>query len=81
MNVSPAISIKSVERLAVRMKDSLLGLILTVKLTNWSFADKIPAMKKRLQDMGMKKIITKQLAANGQEFMFQCLTRKGLARD
>ncbi len=77
MNVAPNISIFAVDRLASRMKDSLVGVLLTVKLTSWSFADEIPHMMEHLRAMGMVDVRARQLAYNGQEFLFYGLTLRG----
>ncbi len=77
MNVPPSASLFVVDRLASRMKDCLLGVILTVKLNNWKFADEIPGMREHLRAMGMTRVRARQLASNRQEFCLYGLTRKG----
>ena len=80
LNVHPNVSLFAVDRLASRMKDSLLGVFLTVKLNKWSLADEIPYMLKHVRAMGMVRVRATQLASNRQEIMVFGLTRKGLAR-
>ncbi|MCC7440652.1 MAG: hypothetical protein IT285_03400 [Bdellovibrionales bacterium] len=80
MNVSPAVSLFAVDRLVSRMEESLLGVLLTIKLTDWRFANEIPSMTEHLKAMGMKTVRAKQLASNGQEFLFYGLTEKGARR-
>ncbi len=80
MNVEPRISLYSIDRLASRMTESLLGVFLTVKLNQWSFADQIPNWVEHVQAMGMVRAKAKQLSSNRQEIMIYGLTQKGVRR-
>ncbi len=80
MNVTPSVSLFAVDRLATRMKGSLLGLLLTVKLNQWKLADEIPAMLEHIRVMGMSRVKATQLSSNRQEIFIFGLTRKGVAR-
>jgi 23S rRNA (cytidine2498-2'-O)-methyltransferase len=77
MNVEPRISLYAVDRLGTRMRDSLLGVLLTVKLNQWKFADEIPSMVEHLKAMGMSRVRVAQLSYNRQEIVIYGLTRKG----
>lgn len=80
MNVAPNISLNTVERIAPAYADSLLGVILTLKLNDWKFTDEIPKLLRRVEKLGMIKIRPAQLASNKQEFCVVALTRKGSVR-
>lgn len=80
MNVSPNVSLFAVDRLGTRMKDTLLGVLLTVKLNQWKMADEIPAFLDHVKAMGMAKVRATQLTSNRQEIFIFGLTRKGRAR-
>jgi 23S rRNA (cytidine2498-2'-O)-methyltransferase len=80
MNVEPNVSLYAVDRLVSRMKDSLLGVLLTVKLNQWKFADEIPYFMSYVKAMGMTKVKATQLAYNRQEIMIYGLTRRGMTR-
>ena len=80
MNVAPGISLFQVDRLATRMKDTLLGVILTLKLNEWKMADEIPSMLDHLRAMGMVRLRAAQLSHFRQEILVYGLTRKGLLR-
>ncbi len=80
MNVAPSVSLFAIDRLAVGMKDSLLGVFLTVKLNQWKFADQIPKMLEHVRSMGMVKVRAIQLASHGQEFFIYGVTPKGSTR-
>ena len=80
MNVEPRVSLFQVDRLVTRMSDSLLGVILTVKLNQWSFATEIPHWKEHLKAMGLTRVRATQLPANRREICLVGLTRKGQHR-
>lgn len=80
MNVEPRISLFSVDRLATRMSDTLLGMILTVKLNQWDFAKQVPHWLEHVRLMGMSKVRATQLAHSGREIVIYGITRKGLSR-
>jgi hypothetical protein len=77
MNVEPNVSLYAVDRLASRMKDSLHGLLLTVKLNQWKFADEIPYFLEHVKAMGMVRAKAIQLAYHRQEILIYGLTRRG----
>lgn len=80
MNVDPSISLFAIDRLASRMKESLLGVILTVKMNDWKFAREIPHMIEHVQAMGMVRVKAAQLAYHRREIVIFGLSRKGKAR-
>lgn len=80
MNVTPYVTLFQVDRLATRLRDSLLGVLLTIKLNEWRIAREIPSMFDHLRAMGMVRIRARQLASNKQEIFIFALTRKGAAR-
>lgn len=80
MNVEPRISIFAVDRLASRMKESLLGVFLTLKLNDWKIAREIPSILDHVKAMGMVRVRAAQLSHQRQELLVYGLTRKGLAR-
>lgn len=80
MNVEPRISLVATDRLVTRMKDSLSGVILTLKLNQWSFAREIPAWLDHLKAMGMVRVRATQLSHNRREICVYGLTRIGVAR-
>lgn len=80
MNVAPNITLYQIDRLQARMKSSLLGVLLTVKLNEWKMADEIPQYLEHIRAMGMKDVGATQLATNKQEIFVYGLTAKGLTR-
>jgi 23S rRNA (cytidine2498-2'-O)-methyltransferase len=80
MNTGPDTAIYPVERLAIRMENSLLGVIMTLKLNEWSFSKHIPNWLERIREMGMTRVRATQLAHNRREICVVGMTRQGLAR-
>ena len=80
MNVDPSISLFAIDRLASRMKDTLLGVILTVKMNDWKFAREIPHMIAHVEAMGMVRVKAAQLSLHRREIVIYGLSRKGKAR-
>jgi 23S rRNA (cytidine2498-2'-O)-methyltransferase len=80
MNVTPHVTMFQVDRLATRLSDSLLGVILTIKLNEWKIAREIPHFFDHLRAMGMVRVRARQLASNKQELCLFALTKKGVAR-
>jgi 23S rRNA (cytidine2498-2'-O)-methyltransferase len=80
MNVAPNITLYQIDRLQARMKSTLLGVLLTIKLNEWKIADEIPDMLEHIRAMGMEEVRATQLATNKQEIFIYGLTRRGLGR-
>ncbi|OFZ55465.1 MAG: hypothetical protein A2428_09770 [Bdellovibrionales bacterium RIFOXYC1_FULL_54_43] len=80
MNVTPNIALFAIDRLASRTKDTLLGVLLTIKLNQWKMADQIPSMLEHVKVMGMVRARAVQLFHNRQEILIYGFTRKGLLR-
>ena len=80
MNVAPVIALNTVERIAPWYQETLLGVILTLKINEWKFTDEIPKLLKRVDKLGMVKIRARQLANNKQEICVVGISRKGVAR-
>jgi hypothetical protein len=80
MNVEPRVSLFAVDRLATRMRDTLSGVVLTIKLNQWRMAEEIPLMLEHVRAMGMARAVAAQLSSNRQEILIYGLTPRGLAR-
>ena len=80
MNTDPQIALYSVERLAARMSESLLGVILTIKLNEWKMADEIPNFIEQVEAMGMVRVKAAQLSYHRKEIVIFGLTRLGVKK-
>ncbi|MDR3608357.1 MAG: hypothetical protein P4M08_13385 [Oligoflexia bacterium] len=80
MNAEPSVALYAVERIA-GMCPGLSGVLLTIKLNEWSLAEHIPEYLDRLRkNLGLSRIRATQLAHNRREICVYGLTRKGMAR-
>ena len=80
MNIAPHFTLPAIDRLATRMKDTLLGVLLTLKLNEWKLAADLPAIQEHLKAMGIVRVRMTQLASNKQEICVFGLTRLGMRR-
>ncbi len=80
MNVAPGVSLYAIDHYVARMQDSLLGVLLTVKLNEWRMAKEIPSLLAHVRAMGIINPKAKQLAHHGQEILIYGLTKMGERR-
>jgi 23S rRNA (cytidine2498-2'-O)-methyltransferase len=80
MNVAPKYTLDAVESV-VRHKDvAIRGMILTLKLADWSLVDELPAYVERVQSWGYKDVRLRQLAFNRQEICLAALRSRAQRR-
>lgn len=80
INLAPEIALTQIARLSRRMKSSLCGVLLTLKLNEPRFADDVPKMLGMLWDMGFDGIRAAQLPSHRRELVAIGLTPRGKAR-
>ncbi|MBI2375355.1 MAG: hypothetical protein HYV07_15275 [Deltaproteobacteria bacterium] len=78
MGLSPRFAMHHVERLASWFRRSLRGLIVTLKLKEWSFVADLPEFAERTSAMGFEDVRIRQLAWNRQEVCL--MARRPLAQ-
>ncbi|MDR2117055.1 MAG: SAM-dependent methyltransferase [Planctomycetaceae bacterium] len=69
INVAPNYTLDVLEELATRKDIPLCGMLFTLKLFHWSFAEHLPTYIDRLRHWGFNDIRVKQLVFNRQELM------------
>jgi 23S rRNA (cytidine2498-2'-O)-methyltransferase len=67
MNVAPNYTLDAVQDIVQHDETHIEGVILTLKLAEWSLADEIPKFLARIRRWGFENIQTRQLAHNRQE--------------
>jgi len=67
MNVAPEYTLDTIEAIATHPTVNIRGLIMTLKLPDWTLAEQIPAYLARIQSWGYPDVRAKQLAHNRQE--------------
>ena len=66
-NVAPNYTLDTVEAIVTHPDVRIEGLVLTLKLTDVSFAAQLPLFNKRIRSWGYARVRTRQLAFNRQE--------------
>jgi 23S rRNA (cytidine2498-2'-O)-methyltransferase len=67
-NVAPQTTLDVVEAIVTHRDVHLRGLLLTLKLLDWTFVEQIPEYLDRIRSWGYRDVRARQLAANRREF-------------
>ena len=76
LNVAPQYTLDTVESIATHPEVKIRGLLLTLKLLEWSLADEIPAYLERIRSWGFAEVRARQLAHNRQEICVSALRQR-----
>ena len=80
MNVAPNYTLDAVEDVVLHKTPSIRGMVLTLKLSEWSLAAQIGDLVKRVRSWGYRDVRTRQLAFNRQEFCLVALKSRAQRR-
>jgi 23S rRNA (cytidine2498-2'-O)-methyltransferase len=80
MNVAPAYTLDAVEAVVKHKDIAIRGMILTLKLAQWTLVDDLPACVERVQSWGYKDVRLRQLAFNRQEICLAALRSRAQRR-
>jgi len=80
MNIAPESTLDEVETIVTHPGISVRGLVLTLKLSDWSVAARLPELAARVRGWGLKEVRMRQLVTGGQEVCLVALKRKALRR-
>lgn len=84
MNVAPNYTLQVVEDIVTHPEVNVRGMLLTLKLPEWSLADEIPSYLERVRGWGFNEVKARQLVNNRQEICVAALAtpfrRKPLPR-
>jgi 23S rRNA (cytidine2498-2'-O)-methyltransferase len=80
MNVPPSYTLDAVEDVVLNKTASIRGLILTLKLADWSLAENLWDFVKRVQSWGYRDVRVRQLAFNRQEVCLVALKSRAQRR-
>nr|MBA3818458.1 hypothetical protein [Deltaproteobacteria bacterium] len=67
VNLAPQVAIHEVTRLMPKLRPTLRGAVLTLKLNDWSFVDELPALVDRIRQMGFADVRLRHLPSNRRE--------------
>ncbi len=80
MNVTPTYTLDSVEEIVTSKATSIRGMILTLKFSDWKFAEQLPSYIERVQSWGFRDVRTRQLASGRQEICLVAMRSRGQRR-
>ena len=76
MNVAPNYTLDALEDVVAKARDSVQGLLFTLKLIRWELVDKLPMLLDRIRTWGFADVRLKQLVFNRQEVMVVAQTHQ-----
>lgn len=80
MNLAPTYTLDSVEAIVSHPDVHIRGMVLTLKLAEWSGADRLAEYAERVHGWGYRDVRMRQLASGGQEVCLVALRRKELRK-
>lgn len=80
LNIVPNYTLDTITEIVNNQHVHIQGLILTMKLADWSLADQIPIFRQRIAEAGFKLVKTRQLAFNRREFCLVAVRDKFVLR-
>jgi 23S rRNA (cytidine2498-2'-O)-methyltransferase len=80
MNIAPQATLDEVEAIVTQTGITIRGMILTLKLSDWKLAARLPEFIARVHSWGYRDVRTRQLTTGGQEVCLVALKRKALRR-
>jgi 23S rRNA (cytidine2498-2'-O)-methyltransferase len=81
VHLAPQVALRAARKIAAWFRESLVGAVLTLKLNDWSFADRLEAFLAQAREMGLAEPRAKQLVSNRQELCIAGLTARGRRRE
>lgn len=80
VHLAPQVALRTARKVASWFRDSLLGAVLTLKLNDWAFVDRLESFLAQAREMGLSTARAKQLLSHRQELCIAGLTTRGQAR-
>ena len=80
MNIAPQATLDDIEPIVTHPGVTIRGIIVTLKLAEWSLADRLPEFVERVRSWGFRDVRMRQLVTGGQEVCLAALRRKALRR-
>jgi 23S rRNA (cytidine2498-2'-O)-methyltransferase len=67
VNLAPQVALHEIARLMPRLRDTLRGAVLTLKLNDDSFVDELPKLRARIHEIGFASVVFRHLPSNRRE--------------
>jgi len=80
MNIAPQATLDEVEPIVKHPGVAIRGLVITLKLSEWSLAEHLDEFAQRVRSWGYRDVRMRQLTNGGQEVCLVALRRKALRR-
>jgi len=80
MNIPPEATLDEVETIVTHPGVTIRGMVLTLKLSDWALAERLPEFVARVRHWGYRDVRVRQLVSGGQEVCVVALRRKALRR-
>ena len=81
MNIDPQFTLETVRQINAYQQVNIKGMVLTMKLADWSLVKKIPELTQEIKGLGFQIVKTRQLAFNRQEYCLVAIKNKFVLRD
>jgi 23S rRNA (cytidine2498-2'-O)-methyltransferase len=79
-SVAAPVALRALQRLVKRYRSTLCGVLLTLKLNEWSLVERAPDWLEHLGQMGLKPMGPAHLPSFRQEIGMVAVTERGMAR-
>jgi 23S rRNA (cytidine2498-2'-O)-methyltransferase len=80
VHLAPQVALRTARKVASWFRGSLHGAVLTLKLNDWSFADRLDSFLEQAREMGLTEPRARQLASHRQELCIAGVTTRGQTR-
>ncbi len=67
VNLAPQVAVHEVARLMPRLRPTLRGAVLTLKMNDWAFVDELPRLAARIAELGLPNVRMRHLPSNRRE--------------
>ena len=67
VNLAPQVALHEVARLMPKLKPTLRGAVITLKMNDWAFVAELPRLVERIREMGLPDVRLRHLPSNRRE--------------
>jgi 23S rRNA (cytidine2498-2'-O)-methyltransferase len=80
VHLAPQVALRGVRKIVRMVRGSLRGVVLTLKLNDWAFVERVDDFVAQVRELGVPAARARQLASHRQELVIAGLTARGDAR-
>jgi 23S rRNA (cytidine2498-2'-O)-methyltransferase len=67
VNLAPQVALHEISRLMPKLRDTLRGAVITLKMNDWAFVAELPKLVARIRDLGLPDVRLRHLPSNRRE--------------